>query len=174
MPAQNILVKNSFLWASAFHFLLAALVACLGVFCVHLSINPLLQVSFFSLLREPGVLFYLGISGIVFSMGLFIFFYFVHRKPYYQLKMQGGFAEIDAAVMQEIITRFFVEKMPHIPARIEVSFLSKKEMEIKVFISGLLEEAFYKELNKCETSLKRNLANLTGYRGSWIVTVFSE
>jgi hypothetical protein len=166
-------MKSSSLWASALHFLFATILACFGLFCVQLSFYPVMQGKVFSLLQNPGAFLYLGVGGLAFSLFLFVSFYFLHKKTYYQLKMKPGCVDIDSSLIQGVMEKFFAEKMPLIPVELEVSFANKKEMHVVAHVPSSLQEPFYRKLHKCEKALQQELFRVAGYQGSWTLTVFS-
>ena len=161
------------LFASAVHFLFALGVLCLTLFFFGLSLSLPLRSSFFSFFNQPNIFFYLGILGLVFSVVLFVGFYFLHRKSFYQIKMQTGEASVDQSLVEEIIHDFFSKKMPEMPSRIEVFFKRKKQMEVVVYVSDAFYNDFYEGIQKWEKDLEKELYNKIGYQGKWLLTVTS-
>ena len=159
------------LFTSAVHFMLVLGISCASLFFLGVSLSVPLRSSFFSFFNQPDVFFHLGLAGLFFSFVLFLCFYSVHRKSFYQLKMQEGKTSIDQSLVEEVIHRFFSEKMPEIPNRIEVFFRRKKKMEVIIAVPDAFQESFYQGIQKWEKELDQELFNKIGYRGEWLLTV---
>ena len=162
-------MRNVF--ASAFHFFLALGVSCASLFSFGLFLSLPLRASFISSFEKPNTFFNLGIAGALVSAMLFVSFYFVHRKSFYQLKMQTGKISVDQVLVEEVIHKFFSEKMPEMPNRIEVFFRRRRKMEVVVFVSDVFQKPFYEGIQKWEKELEKDLFNKIGYQGEWLLTV---
>lgn len=155
---------------SALHFLLAILFAFASIFFLQAGLSPWLKVSFFSFFEKPGAFVFVGFMGVLFSLLLFVSFYFIHRKSFYRLRMEKGTYSIDELVAREFLVSFFAKQMPEVLFSIDVSFYRKKKMEIVAYVPSALRSAFYIQLSKLENSLAKELVDKLGYKGAWHLT----
>ncbi len=155
---------------SAFHFFLAIVIAFSSIFFLQAGLSPWLKVSFFSFFEKPGAFIFVGFMGVLFSLLLFVAFYYIHRKSFYRVKMQAGTLSIEEEVVKGILEAFFRKQMPEISFVISIHFYRKKKLEIVAYVPAALRSAFYIGLAKSENALGKELLDKLGYEGAWHVT----
>ena len=164
-------MKPSALLLSAFHFLLTSFFMMLGVFFIGLGKTPHMKDSFIQFFKvHPDLLSLIGIGILFFGAILFVVFFHLYKKVFYQLEMKSGSIQIDPS----IIASYAVEQIHSVtkkrPISCEVVIGKDQKLEI---ITRFAKDATIDQENffKIEQALANVLSKKLNYQSSFLFTL---
>ena len=164
-------MRSAHLLMSAVHFLFAVGVLFFSVFFLLVAHDPLLRSSFFQFFQQENRFVTVGVSGLVVSFSLFTGLYWIHRRHFYQVKMDHHRMEIDSALIKKYVQSFWEEYLPHSAIESDVVIHSEGELEIVACLKNGSSDPIYSNLQQIEKQLGAVLSKKVGYKKEFLLTV---
>ncbi len=167
--------SGNLLFSAVQLFVVAAIVSA-GLFflgIVHVPHFPLLLMS---VLSKSSAFFSLAGYGLIFlGLLLFVGFFVMHRGRYYQVRMKGGDAQMDLALLHTYIEKFWKESFFSPESEVkEVIVYGNQKIEIVAKLPELSVSEQKQTLTRIEKELGAFLSHKLGYRHSFLLTITKD
>lgn len=154
---------------SALHFFIVFFILTVGLFFFVLPYVPHLRIFLINSLLES-LEFYqiLGATLIGGSFLLLLALYFINRRRFFQIEMEGLKIEVEESLISEMVSNYWKGRFPNQEPYADVVIHGKQSLEVFVTLPEEKEEGFFEEIQK---ELGTLLARQFGYQKPFTVNL---
>lgn len=157
---------------SAAQFLFVLGLVILGGFLLFAAHSPSLQAEIAK--WTPQLLNYAGFGCLIVGIGLLFGFYALNQGSTYQLQIGAHVAQIEEAIIQEYVKKFWAEELPTRTISCDVVIHRDQKIEIIAEMPAMSTEQHIELSEKVEQKLAKLLKRKLGYKRDFLFTVLMK
>jgi hypothetical protein len=155
---------------SAVQFLLVLVCCCTGLFFIALPWAPHVRYKWAAFLTQRDDVF-IPLGSIILGVGIIlgIGFYFMQKRPYFQVRMKPP-VEVEVEVIQGLLETYWKTLFPEQSLKTEAVVLPNQKIEFIAEIPLMSDKKTKKLLQNVEQDVGRLLVRNLGYKKEFLFT----